>query len=411
MLVTNNLYQANSQPVDTMAPLSWFDKTGYYVVKDKIFRHKIYAMQEATRLKLGAEGIKWIFNDNVYDAQNWKNTPNISLLELYRLRAQQLRDKYSYLILSFSGGGDSTNILDSFVLNSIHLDEVIVGWPRSQTAGKYTPTLSTDAKNFLSEWDYLIEPKLKWLRSMSPRTKITIVDPYDNMRSSEPTEDLVSVTARHNYIGYLRYKAIDKELLDRQKKYKNCAMITGINPPMIARINRHLMSYFYDPITSMYASDYTENELYRNIEFFYWTPDMPEIPIIQSHALLDDLNSNPGLVNLVPVWELKTAKGRPGWVKHSNEDTRRWMKRVLYPTYNSLSLQVDKNTSPILKPEWFSWFYDNPHSTEIAQPHYSAIKSVQNLIDPCFLHSNNNEMHDYLPYRSKFYYVGDLKNF
>jgi hypothetical protein len=230
------------------------------------------------------------------------------------------------------------------------------------------------------------------------------------MRSSEPTEDLIAVTARHNYIGYLRYKAIDKELLDRQKKYKNCAMIMGINPPMIARINRHLVSYFWDPVTSMYASDYTENELYRNIEFFYWTPDMPEIPIIQSHALLDDLNLNPGLVNLVPVWELKTANGRPGWVKHGDENTRRWMKRVLYPTYNSLSLQVDKNTSPILKPEWFSWFHDNPHSTEIAQPHYSAIRSVQNLIDPCFFYGNDNEIHDYLPYRSKFYYIGDLKN-
>lgn len=410
MLVTNNLQNVNSRPVDTLAPLSWFSKAGYYIVNNNIFRHKLCAMQEATRLRLGALGIKWVFNDEVYKAQDWKNPLRISLPELYRLRAQQLRDQYNYLILSFSGGGDSSNVLDSFILNNIHLDEVLVVWPRKYTSGKYVPTLSTDPKNFVSEWDYLIEPKLNWLRSIAPKTKINIVDPYETISASEYSDDFVTLTTRHNYIGYLRLKAIDKELLSRQKTHKNCSLIMGVDPPKIARINRHVVSYFTDASISMYGSDYTKDQLYRNVEYFYWTPDMPEIVVVQSHALLNAAKSNPKALDLIPSFKINPANSKHpwSWVKEATEETRRWMKHVLYPTYNSRSLQVDKNDSPVFKPDWYAWFYDNQQSTELDQAHYSAVTTVQNLIDPCFFNRRNNAVHDYIPYYSKFYYLGEL---
>ena len=52
--------------------------------------------------------------------------PPDSHAELCRQRAQELRDSYNYIRLSFSGGADSLTALHSFVDNNIHLDEIVV---------------------------------------------------------------------------------------------------------------------------------------------------------------------------------------------------------------------------------------------------------------------------------------------
>lgn len=399
----------NVRPVDSMAPLSQFAKEGYYVVDKAIFRHKIYAMQEATRKGLKPKDITWVFNDDVFGKLDWKTPSDLPLTEWYRRRAQQLRDKYDYLVLAFSGGGDSSNVLDSFVLNNIHLDEVVVHWPRKQTAGKYTPNTSTDASNLMSEWDFLVVPKLKWLEKAAPRIKITIADNLVEMKAEEPYEKLVEITTRHTWNGVKRYQAFDNVLAERQKKHKNCAIIMGVNPPFPMKFHRHLMFYFADAVTSsMYGSDYTEFGLVRNVEYFYWTPEMPELVREQAHALLNNLRKNPTFLKLIPSFQLGGTQKQPELTRRDRENQRRWIKSVLYPTYDHQLLQVDKNTSPIHKPEWFSWIYNNPHSVEIVQPHMSAITSYQKLIHPDFLVVRNNEVHDYYLYMSKLHYVGDF---
>jgi hypothetical protein len=397
------------QVIDTVAPLAWFAKTGYYVVAGKIFRHKVYAMQEATRLQLQPQDITWVFNNDVYNNMDWKTPTNTSLVELYRLRAQQLREKYDYLILSFSGGGDSTNVLDSFVLNNIRLDEVLVYWPHKHTRGKYTASLDPDSTNFLSEWDYLIEPKLQWLQSVSPDTKITILDWTDGLQAKEPQQDLVELTVHHNYLGYKRYQAVDALLIERQTVYKNYALITGINTPALVRVKQHLMTYFVDAPVCGYGSDYTAQGLCRNIEFFYWTPDMPEIVKAQSHALLDVLKAHPSFLNQIPEWSVNGSTEVSVHGQFDQEQSRKWTKSILYPTYNYQNLQVNKNTSPLHSSEWFSWFYNNPHSEELTQPHRDGIASHQKLIAPDFFITRNNQVHAYRNYRSKFYHVGNLQ--
>ena len=130
--------------IDTTAPLNHFAKNGYYTVGNKIFNHNIYAYQEATKTN---SDVNWHFNDEVFLKQDWKTPIQIPLLELYRMRAEQLRQKYDYLILCWSGGGDSTTMLESFLDNNIHLDEVVLLWPLKQTKGRYTVTANNDSTN------------------------------------------------------------------------------------------------------------------------------------------------------------------------------------------------------------------------------------------------------------------------
>ena len=147
---------------------------------------------------------------------NWRSRLNVPLTDLYRLRAQQLRDKYDYLILWFSGGADSTTILQSFIHNGIHLDEVIVSWPKTLTEGRYTPNLSTDATNMSSEWDFSIEPKLKWLAKNYPTIKITVldhlIDPVNNETYFFNNWTLVE---KYNYFSMQRQFSLDKEIQDK----------------------------------------------------------------------------------------------------------------------------------------------------------------------------------------------------
>ena len=85
---------------------------GYWQVGDKKFSNKFYALLHATKT---SQHIEYIYFDDVWKNFDRNLLGKIGLKELYRQRAQQLRDQYDYLILYFSGGADSYNVLCSFV--------------------------------------------------------------------------------------------------------------------------------------------------------------------------------------------------------------------------------------------------------------------------------------------------------
>jgi hypothetical protein len=66
------------------------DKLGFYTVGADKYYIKPQALIAATKLNQFPE---WNFNKNVFDQFDWSIEPEISVKELYRIRAQQLRDK------------------------------------------------------------------------------------------------------------------------------------------------------------------------------------------------------------------------------------------------------------------------------------------------------------------------------
>ena len=65
------------------------------------------------------------YYDKEFSQANWNVEPSKSLQELYRERAEWIRNNYEYVILAYSGGADSTNVLESFYYNNIHIDEIL----------------------------------------------------------------------------------------------------------------------------------------------------------------------------------------------------------------------------------------------------------------------------------------------
>ena len=102
------------------------DRLGYYLVGWKKFYNKTLALMESK--KTGYE-VTWSFNENIYGSIDWSIPIETPLFEIYKQRAQQLRDKYDYLMLYYSGGADSGAILRTFVENNIFIDEIVMQLP------------------------------------------------------------------------------------------------------------------------------------------------------------------------------------------------------------------------------------------------------------------------------------------
>ena len=74
------------------------EKLGYYQVGAQKYYSKPLALIEGTKQNIHPE---WRFNHSILGNYNWQIEPTADLRELYRQRAQQLRDKYDYLKLEF----------------------------------------------------------------------------------------------------------------------------------------------------------------------------------------------------------------------------------------------------------------------------------------------------------------------
>jgi hypothetical protein len=407
------LNTALMQPVilDSTAPFEFFAKNGYYSVGNAIATMQGPALQEATRTGLP---VKWHFNEEVYNRMNWRERWNIPLTEVYRMRAQQLRDKYDYLMLWFSGGADSTVILESFVNNNIHLDEVVCAWPLSQTQGRYTPNTNTDTSNMPSEWDLSIKPRLDWLAKNHPRIKITVLDYMDQVPTLEDFEDTFTVIEKYSFVTTQRQRALDQVVAERAERYHNVASIAGVSPPLFVVVNQYyLVTFFENSYASagIAKSDYIRGKIPRNVEFFYWTPDMPEIVREQAHTVLDCINTSLVAKSVFLSHDLVTRN----MTKHTPEQheiRRNIVKSLIYPSWDHRIFQSVKPKDLLNHCEQYNWFYKNSESRQYMESWQSAIDSQHRLIDPKFLKSNQSgAVYDFAEvYHSKFYPIGKINS-
>ena len=166
--------------------LTEYKRLGYYSVGDKILINKADALIEATSSK---NNVHWNFNDEIFSFIDWTIPIDVSLNELYRQRAQQLRDKYDYLSLYYSGGVDSTNVLHAFIDNNILLDEIVMYRPK--LLDTFTNRIDRSNNNVFSEIEFAAIPHLKkYIKD--PRTNIRIINIDTSLDNFLKDDNLVS---------------------------------------------------------------------------------------------------------------------------------------------------------------------------------------------------------------------------
>jgi len=244
--MTNPPYQTNNIPPG-------------YIVNNKLFfsRHLAHLDQ-----MLYGGTIQFNMFDKKFSTVNWKIEPESSFEELIDLRARQLRESFDKIVLWFSGGTDSITMYNAFKRNKLHIDEIIVRyWPLRGYFG-----IDITILNWLKENHY------------DKKTTITAID--------QTKENILSdIFKTENWslkdIGYTPYitcvPAVSRSL---QKKYENkkWCQIHGFEKPHLIYRNGKFFSWHLDKVFQSTLG-------HPNFEYFYISPDLPELHIKQCHML------------------------------------------------------------------------------------------------------------------------------
>lgn len=390
---------------DDVAPFDLGAMNGYYTVGDRYFLWKMLAYSEAARTN---QKLTWHFHDDIWKKVDWKSTPLLSLQALYRMRAEQLRQKYDYLILSWSGGADSTTVLDSFLQNDILIDEVVCAWGVRASSGKYKPSvIDTSAQNYGSEWDYAIRPRLEWLRTHRPDVRLTLADWSDDMRVDDDSENVLKVTLAHCMTGFLRAREIDKIIQERSSRIPKVCVIFGIEPVKTDIINDRYLATFFCDWFSENRSSIMPDGTPRNIEYFYWTPELPEICVAQCHEVMRFLRAYPSMTKhfshrtVGPLGEYTGA--RRGLL-----EAERLIKKILfYPGYDPRTFQAGKNLNHF-EVENFEWMYRDPQFPELNRVYGGVMEEVSRTFTPDQFWAPNGKRLRFKEQRSKHHIVGSI---
>jgi hypothetical protein len=373
---------------------------GFYQVGD----YKFYSKFEAQILseKTGQK-IHWDFNDQAFDSADWQVEPAETLSELYRQRAQQLRDRYDYLILWFSGGADSTNILDAFLLNDIKLDEV---------ASQVNYEATGDKFNWLNAEIYNVAvPRITQARVVQPDLKHTIVDLcqltmeyFTNKNSKFDWSYQLSSYVNPNSACKQDIKLKVPEWEKMISSGKKICFIHGVDKPRVVNLNGSFYFKFHDMIDPAVSSAVRLlNREWEFDELFYWSPDCPKIPIKQGHVIKNFLKTanehTPGITSH-QVGLVSTVINKRFY--HMTLDK---IHSLIYPNWYPVLYQ-GKSRSLIftLRDEWF---YKLPDSDPAKYAWKIGLEHRWSAVPDAFKNDPNNIKHGFKQFSSKPYFLGN----
>jgi hypothetical protein len=372
-------------------------KLGFYTVGEKQIYNKVEALTEATKTGHFPE---WNFSRPIFEQVAWDIEPTVPLQELYRQRAQQLREQYDWIRLEASGGGDSSTALYSFLLNGIHIDEVVFRYPKKGEKGVSNDPFNTKPQNTLSEWEYAAKPLLDWVKTHYPKVKITIHDYSEYILDSATDESWVYKGKDYFQLAHVcKHDAIaaDSHRKDADSG-KNICILYGIDKPKMCIRDGKWYVYFMDLQANHSNSTFYE---YTNIinEYFYWTPDFPEIIHKQAHIIKNwfSLPQNKHLQYLVR-WPNYSIAHRTAY--------EQMVKPLIYPDYDPATFQTSKPTNSFYN-EMDYWFYANFKETQAYQIQKAGLDLLVNTIDPKYFNNELGKPVGFVGFLSPFYCLGE----
>lgn len=269
------------------------DRYGYYVVCGQKYYNKLEAFKVAF-----SQGHQphWYFHEDTFSKVDWTYEPEEDLSTLYKKRAEQLRNKYDKLILSFSGGTDSSTVADSFIYNGIKLDYLL---NRNISYINNRRDVGTDEANFHNEPLFVALPAYERYKKLQPDLEYVGVDYIQRMIEyweNTPNADPYSINC------YVPNNVIKDNILELfpQLANANKCVVHAIDKPIIFYINGRFYFTFFDSLIAHHIPN-SKNLLDQNtiIEFFFWSTDAIDLMRKQAHAMKKYFKNNPHLLPLI----------------------------------------------------------------------------------------------------------------
>ena len=277
-------------------PYSDKNKFGYYSVNNVNTYRKLEAIQLSHKTN---QPVFWNFNNEVFSSANWSREPEEGLLELYRRRAQQIRDSYDYVVVMLSGGADSIAMVSSFLDNNIYPDEIL---SVHELAG------AKDKDWYLT--GEIINSAIPWVEkhlSTGIPTQYRVVDTADwqfnalnNLTVDSRDESYYDFNNVHNLgmLGRFRFRENINDYRRIIDSGQRLCLVWGEQKPRITydtERKRHKFVFRESSLDAYVGPKYQEVDTPGYFdELFFSSPRMPEISIKQSHECLKYLR-NPEL--------------------------------------------------------------------------------------------------------------------
>jgi len=377
-------------------------KLGYYTCDGLEFESKIQALQHST---ITHKPVEWHFNRWEFGQHNWMVEPPETLDQLYQRRARQIREQYDYVIVSFSGGSDSWNIVRAFMDQGLLVDEIVSNWALD-AGSKYIVLDSRqhNSWNNIAEYHLNCVERIKEIQARSPATKITVNDTSQVLIDTFLTADDASWTATKrevlNPTGATSYNY--KYFSEIRKKFdqnKKIAIVLGQDKPKLFIKDHQLYTYFIDKIINLndvqeHLGDYPN----CHTMFFYWSPESCDMLAKQAHTILRVINQSKRLRTMFSTTDPK--------VQRMIQEPM--LKRWLYSTWDTNWFQVSKPQG-----DWDStldwWFTRGWAGTREHDIWQAGIQHVVSSLDPKYLARNENgTVCGTVPFTSPYYHIGTV---
>jgi len=362
---------------------------GYWYCNNKYFFNKAECLRYATETKNYDVGFN--FFDDFYTTVNWKYEPVESLEEIYANRAKQLREKYDYIVIAFTGGSDSTNVIDSFLDNGLHIDEIVSCYPLEvidKLKFNFHPS-DTSASNLMFEYTHAAKPKLDQITKTHPNIKITIIDYSQRAIDIISTGNLPKLVMAG--IGASPSLAGHYMLAERIRKYMDkgsVACVTGIDKPRMTwdPAGKRFGMFFTD-ITVVWGkhSKIAFDGFIPNMEYFYFSLDMPEILQKQTAILKRILRPIVTAPIRPPFYKELHKMSSIGQVEIMQMDTD-FFKTILYKQWKPGSVFQAGKPSGYFYQESAEWFYKSPLTDKRTKDYHDGqINELIHGIDERFI--------------------------
>jgi hypothetical protein len=263
-----------------MAIISFEERFGYYLAHHGSHSYRTCSKLEALQVAQRNNGwVTWHYNDEVYGSYNWSDPVQEDILDLYRQRAQQIRNKFDHVVLMYSGGYDSHNVLESFLKNGVKVDAVVSFY------NSMDPNHDSD---IVVEWQLQTWPRIKPILDAHPEIEFIRLDMSQNSLNmlTVHKDDYYYVAdgaLAPNFVG-ISYLS---RLLPAKYQTGTLAMVYGVDKPRLRYKNNQFIFNFYDqgfrvkPVVPG-----------SGIEYFYWSADLPKLVIKQAQIAKNFWASN-----------------------------------------------------------------------------------------------------------------------
>lgn len=359
------------------------DRFGFYTVGNFKTYSKLEAIEHSGKVKQLAE---WNFNKNVFGQYDWTVEPPGSLDFWYGQRAKEIREKYDYIVLWYSGGADSHNALMSFVKNNIFVDEIAQyhnleaeHGDKNAWLNKEVFATSAPLSQYLIQNNSIYKNTNHRLVDLSPLQKHVLITDDNKWDYFYKVNTYLSPNGLAR--SYLRETIPEYQRLIEQGK-KVC-FVYGAEKPLVEKFDNKWYISFSDCLD--YAVSPRTQLLDRNWEYdelFYWSDTMPQLVAKQAHIVKRYLSQ----LTPADIDDVHVASHDPIYDEYGRKKVNVWysdvlinnvkyqllpdgLHRLIYPHWNPGTIVCGKPLS-LAYPPRDTWMFSSI-AANIGQQYYN----------------------------------------